>query len=1095
MTIDSNTSIFLGQREIVEIKIGNTTIWQKSTTPVVEPDYFYIENTSGETDNLVVKVIHNDGENIIPSSSYTHSIEYSKDKTNWTTLDTSSETEYQISFDDGDKVYFRNDTGVFNYQIGGPCHTIRFNTENITYSAGGDIRTLLDYTDVDNITMSNGCFANLFSGYTYTDYETWEEFTVEGRCNDASNLTLPSSVAPFCYYQMFWNCTSLTTAPSLPATTLAADCYNEMFNQCYSLTTTPSLPATTLATRCYMSMFSSCSALNTAPSLPATNLEEACYSNMFANCSALTTAPSLPATTLSDYCYANMFENCYVMTTTPILPATTLANGCYYYMFNGCYSLTTAPSLPATTLADNCYTSMFSYCSSITSAPSLPATTLAYGCYQMMFQGTGITTPPSLPATELADYCYAYMFAETNISTAPALPVTTLANGCYQSMFNSCGSLTTAPELPATKLAQLCYQSMFTMCVSLTTPPTILPATDLTGCESCYNEMFSNCESLTSVPILPATTLSGGCYMDMFTRCTSLTTGPALPADTLAENCYANMFFGCTNIQSVITYADDITADGCTSNWLGGEDVWDDEQQMDVSTAPPSGTIYNGGSATYLVDDYSGIPVGWSEASVPTITSVGSVPSTFTAKSWMDKARVSYTIVGHNTTGIDVPLSNVTEKVNIGVNTGNTSLTYTESKTYDAMSFSYTITQSANDTDEPDYFWIESTNGYATVSVYGNNTGSPSTDLYTPTIEYSTDRTNWTSVTLSTGMNSLSPAIGVGQKMYFRNDTGVFSCYEAYNSHFKYSITASNKINVGGSVNTLLDYFVTSPSMPKGCFNRLFNAAGSQNIISASSLVLPNKTSEFCYEDMFNGCSNLTAAPTLPATKLEQYCYEEMFNGCTSLTTAPSLPATTLAQSCYSGMFNGCTSLTTAPSLPATTLENYCYQMMFNGCSSLTTAPSLPALVLTSQCYYAMFYGCSSLVNPPSLPATTLASNCYTDMFHYCTSLTTAPALPATTLVTYCYSQMFQGCTSLTTAPALPATTLVNNCYSAMFANCTNLNTVICYANSSPKSGLTNWLLNVSSTGTFYKLGSTNYPSGASGIPTGWTVETTPPNQ
>ena len=91
------------------------------------------------------------------------------------------------------------------------------------------------------------------------------------------------------------------------------------------------------------------------------------------------------------------------------------------------------------------------------------------------------------------------------------------------------------------------------------------------------------------------------------------------------------------------------------------------------------------------------------------------------------------------------------------------------------------------------------------------------------------------------------------------------------------------------------------------------------------------------------------------------YCYSSMFDGCTSLTTAPSLPATTLADSCYSYMFNGCTSLTTAPSLPATTLAGYCYTSMFNGCTSLTTAPSLPATTLAGYCYYSMFNGCTSI--------------------------------------------------------------------------------------------------------------------------------------
>jgi hypothetical protein len=72
---------------------------------------------------------------------------------------------------------------------------------------------------------------------------------------------------------------------------------------------------------------------------------------------------------------------------------------------------------------------------------------------------------------------------------------------------------------------------------------------------------------------------------------------------------------------------------------------------------------------------------------------------------------------------------------------------------------------------------------------------------------------------------------------------------------------------------------------------------------------------------MFNGCTNLTQAPALPATTLANYCYSYMFRNCTSLTTAPVLPATSLMESCYSSMFYGCTKLnyikamfTTAPS-------------------------------------------------------------------------------------------------------------------------------------------------------------------------------------
>lgn len=61
---------------------------------------------------------------------------------------------------------------------------------------------------------------------------------------------------------MFMGCKSLTTAPTLPATTLANNCYDSMFYDCSSLTSAPALPATTLASSCYSSMFMSCSSLS-----------------------------------------------------------------------------------------------------------------------------------------------------------------------------------------------------------------------------------------------------------------------------------------------------------------------------------------------------------------------------------------------------------------------------------------------------------------------------------------------------------------------------------------------------------------------------------------------------------------------------------------------------------------------------------------------------------------------------------------------------------------------------------------------------------------------------------------------------------------
>ena len=149
----------------------------------------------------------------------------------------------------------------------------------------------------------------------------------------------------------------------------------------------------------------------------------------------------------------------------------------------------------------------------------------------------------------------------------------------------------------------------------------------------------------------------------------------------------------------------------------------------------------------------------------------------------------------------------------------------------------------------------------------------------------------------------------------------------------------------------------------------------------------------------------------------------------------------------------------------------------------------MPSTTLASNCYQSMFSGCTSLTQVPELPATTLASNCYQSMFQGCSKLVNASALTATTLAESCYQGMFKGCTSLVKSPELPATQLVDNCYTGMFQNCNNLNYVKCLATDiTATNALTDWLSGVAATGTFVKSIGVGYPTGVSGIPSGWTV-------
>ena len=195
-----------------------------------------------------------------------------------------------------------------------------------------------------------------------------------------------------------------------------------------------------MADNCYRYMFQNCTSLTNAPELPATTLTYGCYTDMFDGCTGLTQAPELPATTLSSYCYYSMFSGCTGLTQAPALPATTLGEGCYRYMFQYCTSLTQAPALPATTLKSYCYQAMFQNCTSLTNAPALPAITLAYSCYNMMFQSC---KKIKLSSIQTGEY--------TQVYRIPLSGDGTTANNALINMFTSTGgTFTGTPEINTT---------------------------------------------------------------------------------------------------------------------------------------------------------------------------------------------------------------------------------------------------------------------------------------------------------------------------------------------------------------------------------------------------------------------------------------------------------------------------------------------------------------------------------------------------------------------------------------------------------------------------------------------------------------------
>lgn len=197
-----------------------------------------------------------------------NSISYSTDNgSTWSTLTAGSSTPTIAA---NSKVLFKasgltiaSGSGIGKFSSSG-----RFN-------AMGNIMSLI-YGDnfVNQTTLSDYHLRTLFSGCT--------------TLVDASNLILPATtIGTSCYYNMFYNCSSLTNGPSiLPATTLANTCYTSMFQNCTSLSVAPELPATTLTRYCYTSMFLGCSSLNYVKCLATDISVTGCTNNWLKNVGA-----------------------------------------------------------------------------------------------------------------------------------------------------------------------------------------------------------------------------------------------------------------------------------------------------------------------------------------------------------------------------------------------------------------------------------------------------------------------------------------------------------------------------------------------------------------------------------------------------------------------------------------------------------------------------------------------------------------------------------------------------------------------------------------------------------------------------------------
>ena len=758
-----------------------------------------------------------------------------------------------------------------------------------------------------------------------------------------------------CYTQMF-RATGLTAAPALPATVMqpysydpetyvetlgSIDCYMQMFQDCTDLTVAPELPATTLTHGVYQNMFEGCTSLVNAPALPATDLTGAdqCYTAMFKGCTSLITAPALPATKLDQWCYMEMFSGCTSLVNAPALPATTLPADCYHRMFEGCTSLKKAPVLPAPTVTDQTYGGMFDGCTSLNYVKCLAVNIVdtSHGedattdCWLANVSPTG-----TFVKADAADWSvktktgaaingipagWTVVNASEEVASMTETPLTieatedattvTITNPLTLTIeysTNGGTSWTTASDatitisgISAGQTVQLrgnntAYSSdgttansmriagdkdyyVYGNVMSLVNSNDFSTLTTLTG-NYAFARLFLNDAHLrnhaTKELVLPATTLTDYCYYFMFYGCKGMTTAPALPATTMAPYCYSNMFGFCHALTATPDLPATTLADYCYYRMFLGSNG------LTTITSLPATVM-----APYCYNEMF--------RQCGALTIAPSLPSTTMADYCY---RCMFQACKSLTAAPALPASTLAKGCYLGmfVNTALTSAPELPATTL-AESCYYQMFQ-----NNPELL------SYPAL---------PATVL--PKLCYYK-------------MFADCP------KLVTAGDLAATSVGESSCEYMFMNCTALE----------------TAPALP------------------ATTLAAT------CYNYMFSGCTSLVNAPALPATTLAVQCYQRMFEECHSLVTAPELSATNLADLCYNDMFWNCTSLKNAPVLPATKLAPYCYTMMFFGCSSLETAPDLIAPTLVGNCYEHMFMNCTSL-NYVKCLATDLGDDTATD--------------------------------------------------------------------------------------------------------------------
>lgn len=298
-----------------------TTSYYKLYKTEVDNDYFWIKNESAVKSYIRIATPYGSSDFISENV-----ISYSKDKVNWE--NTQNTIDREINLEPFQKLYLRSSGGFSKGENN--CLIILGNS---MYSAGGPIASLINYTDMENVTsVPDWCFHRLFSR-TYSNSGFSAKYLTDISQIDFGNIT---TIGEGSLREAFYvdgdspDSSYIKTLPDFSKiTTIGRRGMYQMCSGVWSLTGKVSMPNLTSIG------------------------EEGLY-NAF-NYTQLTEAPDFSSlTTIGEKGLYNAFFSSYYMKGQPIMPnLTTIGNYGMYRCFEYNRNLTKGADLSSCTEIGN----------------------------------------------------------------------------------------------------------------------------------------------------------------------------------------------------------------------------------------------------------------------------------------------------------------------------------------------------------------------------------------------------------------------------------------------------------------------------------------------------------------------------------------------------------------------------------------------------------------------------------------------------------------------------------------------------------------------------------------------------------------------